>query len=198
MNKFWNPEYGIVNEYLQHDYSRIPDAASHMFAGHALEALWMVMHEALRVKDRALFDAAKSRIRRLLEMCWDYVFDGWGDGNFLVHDAPGRSRGPEYEIKTMWAHCEVLIACMTVLEYAGEVWAKEWYERTLAYLLKTMANTGHGVWRQAVDRLGRDIKRVGVSPKRKENFHQPRMLMMNLLSLQRLLDHAGRFTPFPR
>ena len=39
----------------------------------------------------------------------------------------------------MWAHCEILIACLTVLEYTREVWVKEWYERTRAYLLRTMA-----------------------------------------------------------
>jgi len=197
VNRFWNPEYGITNEYLHHDYSRIPEAADHMFAGHALETLWIVMHEALRTGDRALFDTAKNRVRRLLEMCWDYVFDGWGDGNFFVHRTPEHGRGPEYDVKTMWAHCEILIACMAVLEYTGEVWAKEWYERARAFTLRCMANTGCGVWRQAVDRYGKDLKRVGVSSKRKGNFHQPRCLMMNLLSLDRMIHNAGKLTPFP-
>jgi N-acylglucosamine 2-epimerase len=190
VNRFWNPEYGIANEYLRHDYSRLPEAADHMFAGHALEALWIVMHEALRRQDRTLFTTAKSHVRRILEMCWDYVFDGWGDGNFFVDDAPEHRRGPEYEVKTMWAHCEILIACMTILEHTGEVWAREWYERARKFLLRTMANTGHGVWRQAVDRYGKDVKRVGVSEKRKGNFHQPRCLMMNIQSLDRMI--AGR------
>ena len=198
MDRFWNPDYGIANEYLRHDYTRLPEAAGHMFAGHALETLWIVMHEALRIKDRALFTTAKNRIRRLIEMCWDYVFDGWGDGNFFVHKTPEHDRGPQYEIKTMWAHCEILIACMTILEYTGEVWAKEWYERARAYLLRTMANTPHGVWRQAVDRHGKNLQRVGVSPKRKGNFHQPRMLMMNLLSLDRMIQNSGRLTEFPQ
>ncbi|MHC4398137.1 MAG: AGE family epimerase/isomerase [Planctomycetota bacterium] len=198
MTRFWNPEYGIANEYLRHDYSRIPEAESHMFAGHALETLWIVMHEALRVKDRTLFTTAKDRIRRLLEMCWDYVFDGWGDGNFFVHQTADHGRGPEYEIKTMWAHCEILIACLSILEYTGEVWAKQWYERVWAFTLRAMANTGHGVWRQAVDRCGNDVKRVGVSSKRKGNFHQPRCLMMNILSLDRIIENAGNRTAFPQ
>ena len=197
MNRFWNPDYGISNEYLRHDYTRLPEAASHMFAGHSLETIWIAMHEALRIEDRTLFDTAKNRIRRLLEMCWDYVFDGWGDGDFFVHQTPEHRRGPQYEVKTMWAHCEILIACMSILEYTGEVWAKEWYERTLSYMLKTMANTPHGVWRQAVDRQGRDLKRVGVSPNRKGNFHQPRFLMMNIQSLDRMIGNSGKLTPFP-
>ena len=197
MNRFWNPDYGISNEYLRHDYSRLPEAAAHMFAGHSLETIWIAMHEALRIQDRAVFDTAKNRIRRLLEMCWDYVFDGWGDGDFFVHQTPEHGRGPQFEVKTMWAHCEVLIACMTILEYTGEVWAKEWYGRTLDYTLRTMANTPHGIWRQAVDRQGKDLVRVGVSAKRKGNFHQPRFLMMNIQSLDRMIANEGKRTPFP-
>ena len=197
MNKFWNPEYGIQNEYLKHDYSRIPEAATHMLAGHALETLWMVMHEALRIKDRELFDTAKDRIRRLLEMCWDYVFDGWADEDFSVFGTKDRERGPHFEVKTMWSLCEILIACMTVMEYTGEDWAKTWYDRAHDYLIKHLANTGHGVWRQAVDRFGKNVKRKGISIYRKGNFHQPRMLMMNLKSLDRMIRNQGRLTPFP-
>lgn len=49
---------------------------------------------------------------------------------------------------------------------------------------------GHGVWRQAVDRTGKDLKRAGVSTKRKDNFHQARYLMFNLLTLKRMLARA--------
>ena len=102
INRYWNPEYGIQNELLAHDYSRLPQTAAHMYAGHSLESLWMVAHEALRIKDRALFDTAKERIRRLLEMCWDYVFDGWADEDFYVFGNDKYRRGPSYDLKTMW------------------------------------------------------------------------------------------------
>ena len=197
VNKFWNPEYGIVNEYLRHDYSRLPGAEGHMFAGHSVETLWLVMAEALRIKDRRLFDTCTARVRRLLEMLWDYVFEGLGDGNYFVFDTPRQHRGPEYDVKTMWAHCEAMLACMMVMEYTGQAWAREWYERVRAFTLRTMPVAGHGVWRQAVDRRGKDVKRVGVSTKRKDNFHQVRYLMMNLLSCDRLLHSDGRLTPFP-
>ena len=197
VNRFWNPDYGIVNECLRHDYSRIPGAESHMFAGHSLETLWMVAHEALRIKDRAMFDTAATRIHRLLEMCWDYVFEGWGDGNYFVFNTAKHHQGSDYNVKTMWAQCEVLIACLTVLEYTGQPWAKQWYDRTRKFVLKTMPVAAHGVWRQAVDRCGKDVKRVGISTKRKDNFHQARMLMLNLLSLDRMIENQRRLTPFP-
>lgn len=197
VNKFWNPDYGIVNEMLDHDYGRIPLTADHMFAGHSLETLWIVVQEAVRRKDRAMFDTLVGRIHRLIEMCWDYVFEGWGDGNFFVFQSPQHSIGPEYDIKTMWAQCEVLVACMLVLEYTGQPWAKEWYDRTRAFALRALPSPAPGVWRQAVNRQGQDIQRAGISTKRKDNFHQVRYLMFNLLSLDRMLKNDGRPTPFP-
>ncbi len=198
LNRFWNPAYGIQNEMLAHDYSRLPQTEAFMYAGHALESLWMVMHEALRSKNRKLFDTAKDRARRLIEMCWDYVFDGWADEDFSVFGTKDIERGPRFEVKTMWSHCEILIACLTVMEYTGEDWARLWYDRAHDYLTKHMADTPHGVWRQAVDRGGKDVKRKGISIYRKCNFHQPRMLMMNLESLDRTIANRGGLTPFPQ
>ncbi len=196
MNKFWNPDYGIVNEVLQHDYSRVPGMEDHMIPGHSLEAMWMIMFEALRIRNGTLFYIQKQRIRRILEMCWDYVFEGLGDGKFNVFGTSEYPAGPNFEVKTMWAHTEVLIACMTILGYTGDVWAMEWYERTRAFIHRTMT-TDHGVWRQAVDRFGNDKKREGISTKRKGNFHQPRYFMLNLLSLDRMIKNNGKLTPFP-
>jgi len=188
MHKFWNPEHRIVNEFLRHDYSRAPGADAHMLTGHTVETLWIVMAEALRRGDRKLFDEAAGRIRRFLEMCWDHICDGWADGNFRV------ASGPDYSVKTMWAHCEAMIACLMIFEHTGAAWAREWYERLRAYTLKVMPVPGHGVWRQAVDRSGKDLKRVGVSTKRKDNFHQARYLMLNLLSLKRMLTQTEKDT----
>lgn len=190
MRKFWNPEHRIVNEFLRHDFSRAPGADEHMLTGHSVETLWIVMAEALRRGDRKLFDEAAGRIRRFLEICWDTVNGGWADGNFHVFGTKKQPRGPEYDVKTMWAHCEAMIACMMIIEHTGAAWASKWYERLRAYTLKVMPVPGHGVWRQAVDRSGKDLKRVGVSAKRKDNFHQARYLMLNLLSLKRMLGRS--------
>ena len=160
-----------------------------MFAGHSLETLWMVMQESLRIKDHKLFGTCKVRIRRLLEMCWDYVFEGLGDGNFYVFNSPKHCQGPAFEVKTMWAHCEILVACLLIFEHTGEAWAKEWYERARTFTLRTMPVEGSGVWRQAVDRFGKDVKRVSISSKRKGNFHQPRCLMLNMLCLKRMIEN---------
>ena len=192
LHKFWNPDYGIQNEYLDHEYRRVPAAAQHMLTGHSLEALWMVLHDALRRKDRETFDLCQRRMRRLIEMNWDYVFDGLCGNNFLVFGDQRRPPGPELDTKTMWPHCEAMIGCLSILEHTGEPWARQWYERIRAYTLRTMPVPHHGVWRQAVDRRGNDRQRVGVSTKRKDNFHQARYLMLDTLCLQRMIARGGR------
>ncbi len=192
INDFWNPQYGINNENLFHDYTRIPGLESVMYAGHYLETLWMVLNEALRRQDRNLFNTVKSRIRRLIEMSWDYVFEGMGTEDYFVFSSDGKCQGPEFDLKVMWAHTELLVATMMVLEHTGEAWAKEWYERGRTFCLRTMANTGNGVWRQAVDRFGNDKQRPGISIYRKDNFHQVRYQMMNLLTLERMIKNKKK------
>ena len=165
-----------------------------MIPGHSIECLWMVMFEAMRIKDNALFDEAKRRFRRLIEMNWDYVFAGLGE-EFYVFGSSEHPVGPNFEIKCMWPLCEIMLGCMTVLEYTGEVWAKQWYERAREFTLRTMT-TDYGVWRQAVDRFGKDKKRPTISIYRKDNFHQPRYMMLNLLSIERMLKNNGKLTDF--
>ena len=96
-------------------------------------------------------------------MCWDYVFEGWSSENYFVFSTLKHPLGTDYAVKTMWAHCEILIACLSILEYTGESWAADWYDRVRAFTLKTMPVAEHGVWRQAVDRFGKDVKRVGIA-----------------------------------
>ena len=197
MNKFYNPEYGIANEYLDHDYSRIPGFEDQMFTGHSIETAWMVMFEALRKQDRDLFEAAKKRFRRYIELSWDYVFGGLGSGDFFVFGSTDRQPGTDFSVKTMWLQCEAMLGCMTVLEYTGDHWARQLYEMIRDYTLRTVASNDIGVWDQAVDRRGNKISRAGYHPKRKGNFHQPRYMMLNILSLERMLANHGKLTPFP-
>lgn len=184
---FWNPEYGISNETLLHDYTRITRLKTRMVPGHSIETQWMAMDAAdtLGQPDRA--ELFQNRMRRLTEMSWDYVYGGVGDTDFSVFGADGLQAGPELSIKTMWAQTEVLVGMMRVYAATGAPWARDWYERARQFTLDTMT-TGIGVWRQAVDRTGNPKERPGVSPFRKGNFHQPRCLMMNLRQIRRMAD----------
>jgi len=196
VNSFWNEEYDISNEYLRHDYSNSPDTRWYMFTGHSIEVMWMLLHEAVRKKDEQLFDKISDRLKTLLDKSWDEEYDGIGSEHYFAIDREGYPRGQNYDMKTMWAHTEILIGCLTVLEYTGADWAADYYDKTFEFILRTMPKPQHGVWRQAVDRQGNDLKRPEFSIYRKGNFHQPRFLMLNLLSLDRLIKNNGKLTAF--
>ena len=201
MGKFRNQDYGIINENLHHDYSRIQGFEDYMYIGHSLETMWMVMFEALRIKDKALFDTCKNIIRRNLELCWDYIFEGYpGDGHFYVFDGPSRTREKMYNEKSMWSHTEVMIATLHCIEYTGESWARDFYDRAHRYAIEKF-DTPYGVWRQGVNRFGesrdRDVNRImGITNTRKCNFHMPRAYLYNLLSLDRMIKNKGNLTSF--
>ncbi len=191
MTNFYNPQYRISNERLNHDYSRIKGEEGFMFLGHSLETQWMVMQLALQKKDQALFDKAKNNFRRYLEIGWDHIFDGWADEDYYVFVSDDHILGTDYSTKTMWAHTEILIGCMLVIENTGETWAKDWYKRTWEYVIRTFC-LGVGAWEQAVNRQGEPISREkwGINPMRRGNYHQPRFLMLNILSLNRMIKRG--------
>lgn len=188
--KFWNPEFGISNESLRHDYSRIPGWEDHMFPGHSIETQWMASAAARQLGDDRLANLFRDRMRRFTEMSWDYVFDGLGDTSYRVHATGNEPQGPECEIKSMWSHTELVVGALQSYLETGEAWALEWYNRGWEYLQRCMT-TDHGVWRQAVDRRGVNKFRPGMPTTRMGNFHQPRALMMNLRRLEELAKRTG-------
>ena len=185
--RFWNPQYGISNEILAHDYSRIPGQDIRMVPGHSIETQWMAMDTAQKLGRDDLASVFRARMRRLTEMSWDYHFGGIGDLDYHVEATGAVKAGPDFSVKAMWAQSEVLVGMLHAFADTGELWAKEWYELMWSYLDRTMT-TDHGVWRQAVNRQGEPIERPGISPFRKGNFHQPRCLMMNLLQVERMIQ----------
>ncbi|MBT4483906.1 MAG: hypothetical protein HOC71_09540, partial [Candidatus Latescibacteria bacterium] len=200
MTKFYNPEFGIVNEFLQHDYSRIPGSEDYTFIGHVTEGMWIVMLEALRTKNKALFNDAMNIVRKHVEIGWDYIYGGLG-AHYYVFDGPGRTREKQYDLKEGWSNFELMIPLIFIVEYTGEYWAKEYYDKLYHYIIKTY-DTDWGVWKQSVNRFGGPISRdlyirKRWHPKRKGNFHQPRAMMYNMLSFNRMIHNKGKLTPFP-
>lgn len=196
LNHYWNNDYGISNEIMYHDYTRIQEHAATTSPGHTVETQWMAMTEALREKNRTAFMTLKDRARRMIELSWDYIYGGMGDARYYALDTKERPAGAVWDMKTMWAQCEILVATMMTLEYTGEVWASEWYERAREWTYRVMS-TDCGVFRQAVDRYGVNKVRPGIPETRRDNFHEPRYYMMNILSLERMIRNKGKFTPFP-
>jgi len=126
-------------------------------------------------------------------MGWDHIFDGWASEDYFVFRGEDHVLGTDYSTKTMWAHTEILVGCMKVIENTGEAWAWDWYQRTWEYVKKTF-RLGAGAWEQAVNRRGEPISRErwGINPMRRGNYHQPRFLMLNMLSLNRMIQRGEK------
>ncbi len=189
MNHHHNPDFDLINEILNHDLTRPQnELAQFCYTGHAIETLWMVLYEAVRRKDKALFDLAAQRFRRHVEVAWDDVYGGafrsldHVDKNIWKVD------------KVLWLQEEVLIGSLYIVEHTGAAWAREIFDRMNDYVRKkfVLRQYGFPLWMHAADRKAtfeRHTTRV-------ENFHHPRHLMLNLLSIQRMVKRKGQPSGF--
>jgi mannose/cellobiose epimerase-like protein (N-acyl-D-glucosamine 2-epimerase family) len=180
MNYHHNPEFDLLNEILDHDLSRPKnDLAQFVYTGHAIETLWMVMAEAARRKDKALFELAAKRFKRHVEVAWDGVYGGvfrslnHVDKNIWLVDKP------------LWAQEEVLIGALLASEHTGWKWAKDTFLKAYNYVHDKwpLARHGYSLWDCYTDRKVTFVEHYN----RIENYHHPRHLMLNLRTVRRML-----------
>ena len=186
MKYHYNPDYRLYNEQINHDFTRPKnELANSAGLGHSSEVLWMTMNEAVRRKDKAIFDENAKRFRRTLEVAWDDVYGGV----FIeLEDVELNKFGLG---KAGWGQMEDLIGLMMIIEHTGAEWAKEWFDKLYTW---TMANFplkpyGLPLWQDYTGRKAEFVK----DPKgrRAENLHQPRQLMLNLLAVERIMKRNG-------
>ncbi|MGE0132853.1 MAG: AGE family epimerase/isomerase [Blastocatellales bacterium] len=188
INHHYNPEFGLNNELLNHDLSR-PDNeyAQLVYTGHAIETLWMLLYEAARLKDRKLFETVAGRLRRHIEVAWDDVYGG------VYRNLMNVERNLWTLDKVLWAQEEVLIGTLFVIEHSGAQWAGDWFAKTWSYVQGKFPLKKHGspIWIYAGNRKV-EFEEFKTRPKRVENFHHPRHLMLNLLSLERMIKRGAK------
>lgn len=191
-----NPETGLNDEVIEADMSRSPQEAGATVFGHSIEALWMVLDEAVRRGDAAAVDLCAERIHRHLEVGWDRIFGG------LCHavrvDAGGfpwpverpvgtglefRLVGEYHYMKTFWSLAEALVALLKVLEQRPATgWAREYFHRIQATLDERFSLRSLGIPFYVLF-AGRRIT-LARHATRQDNYHHPRMLMLALKSLE--------------
>jgi mannose/cellobiose epimerase-like protein (N-acyl-D-glucosamine 2-epimerase family) len=182
LNHHLNPKYNLFNEVLNHDFSR-PDNSYKDFAytGHGIEMCWMLHFEAARRKDKKLFDRITEVFKRHVNVAHDDVYGGYFrsldhvDNNVWKVD------------KVLWLQEEVLIGSMFIAEHTGDEWAKMLFNETLEYVRKSFAKPGNLFWASAGDRFMKEYAKT-----RAEHYHHPRHLMLNLLSLKRMIKRKGK------
>ena len=185
MNHHYNPDFALLNEALHHDLSRPEGPFSQfVYTGHAIETMWMIMDEAIRTRDRKLFGLASERLKRHVEVAWDDIYGGVFrslddvDNNIWKLD------------KVLWAQEEVLIATLCMIEHTGDPWAFHWFDKMYKYVLDKYPLEKHGfrLWSIGGDRKVTFVKESA----RVENYHHPRHLMLNMLSLERIINAGGK------
>ncbi|MBL8173206.1 MAG: AGE family epimerase/isomerase [Bryobacterales bacterium] len=185
LNRHYNPRFQLLNELIEHDLSRPRnDYEKFVYAGHAIETLWMAMDEALRRKDHRLFDRIAAMFRRHCEVSQDRVYGG------LLRNLRNVDSNDWTMDKTLFPHQEALIGAMTMMEQTGDGWAGDFYEALDAYTRSRfpMKKIGSPLWQVIGDR------QVTLTPdmKRAENYHHPRYLMLNLQAAERMIARKGK------
>jgi len=91
--------------------------------------------------------------------------------------------------KVLWAQEEVLIGSLFVAEHTGAAWAGDMFRKMFEYVQAKypLKQYGFPLWITSADRKVTFEKHAA----RVENFHHPRHLMLNLLSLERMIARGG-------
>ncbi|MCD6307725.1 MAG: AGE family epimerase/isomerase, partial [Candidatus Latescibacteria bacterium] len=185
MNHHFNPKFDLMNTVINHDLTTSDDPKYSEVAGcgHATEALWMIMYEAVRKRDRALFDLAADRFRRHVEVSWDDVYGG------VFNDCHNVDENIWQLQKIHWAEVFVLMGSLPAIENMNVQWAKDWFARQNEWIRNNflLKPYGYHLWKATTDRKATFVPHAN----RKDIYHHPRHLMLNLLCLNRMIDRGG-------
>lgn len=138
------------------------------------------MYEAERRKDQQMFRLAAERFKRHVEVAWDDVYGGVFRSLVNVNENIWKVD------KVLWEQSEVLIGALFLLEKTGDPWAYQWFDKMYKYVTDKfpLKKYGFPLWNIDGDRKVTFV-RNGV---RIENYHHPRHLMLNILSLERIIN----------
>lgn len=182
MTKHLNPEYGLINEGLAHDFS-LPanEWAQFAYMGHGIETLWMVMAEAVRRKDSELFARAGNAFKRSVEVATDAVYGGY------FRSLDNVSTNTFKMDKVLWLQEEVMIGTLMLIEHTQDEWARERFAKNYAYIQDKYVHPEYAFVVENGDRT-----MTNYDKNRAEHYHHPRHLMLNLLALERMIKRDGK------
>ena len=199
IDKHYNADIGLNNEFLNYDFSRPAEEKNRSLVGHCIQALWQVMDEAVRRNDMALYRTCAARVRRHLDIGWDHVYGGlcewvnvgqfdhvWGPQKLGDQQIDLKMKGEYNYVKSLWALNEVLVATLHVYDKLGSAWAGRYFSLA-QQVMDTRFSRQHLGQASYVLATDRKMTFVPVSV-RQDNYHPLRRLMRNLLALKRLTN----------
>jgi N-acylglucosamine 2-epimerase len=201
MDRFYDPEIKLYNEVLDKNLNRLPAERNQGNPGHGVEVMWMVMDEADRRRDAALFGRAKDRVLDLLEIGWDHVYGGVvfgvnvGQGcyEWPVVKPAGMTvefpeRGEYNYVKSQWSVSEVLIATLMAFEQGRDEWAARYFSQAKAVNDRKLSLRPHGY---PLHLLFTDrVFTYQPHTMRKDNYHYMRAAMHCLEMLDRMMGRG--------
>jgi mannose/cellobiose epimerase-like protein (N-acyl-D-glucosamine 2-epimerase family) len=182
IHRHHNAAFDLNNEILPHDLGKATGPFEQLvYPGHTFEISWMLLEEASARGDAALFRTVAERFRRHAEVGWDAVYGG------MFHNCRNVGENRWVLEKVLWAQEEVLITALLLFEHDQSAWARELFERMNTYVRGRWTLKSHGspLWMYAAGRRA-DFASFAAMPKRIENYHHPRHLMLNLRRLNRM------------
>jgi N-acylglucosamine 2-epimerase len=202
INKHYNPEIGLNTEALYFDFTRPQAEGRKSRFGHCIEALWMVMAEASRRGDNALWNTCAERVNRHLDVGWDHVYGGisewvnvdqggyqWPQETPVGTDLEFSYVGEYNYMKALWALNETLVATLNVYERTGAEWAARYFDMSYKVVAEKFSQKKRGLpgYMLFADREMIAQPHVG----RQDNYHLPRQLMLNILTLDRMIERSN-------
>lgn len=183
MNKHLNPDCVLLDITLSHNMRRLPDSNSKQMIsfGLGVQALWMVLLEAVRKRDVKLFNNARELFKRHVEVARDNVYGGyyWSLDNVSLFT---------FKLgKTLSLHDEVLIGALLLIEHQADKWAEKCFADTYAYINDKFIKPGYVFPVEGGDRKVANITNKGMGI-----YHHPRQLVLNLLAIERIIDRNGK------
>ncbi len=166
----WLPEHRVIIELLDSQYKPFSERSriSRSVSGwHAIQASWMVMDEALRIKDYPTYRQGIEMGFSTLEKCYVH-----GKGITSIRNPEDRAK-PEYQFNPWNSLDDVLIFCLMILENNHHPIALEYYNKCFDLYNSKPENITH-----------------------KCLLHTPRRYFYSIDILNRMIENKGKISDF--
>jgi N-acylglucosamine 2-epimerase len=176
LQAFWDPGRRVLFENVGLDgrFDLESMAGRHLNPGHALEAMWFILHAAKALKRADWIPRAADIIRAELEFGWDKEHGGI----YYFMDVLGKPHVElQWNMKLWWVHNEALLAAAMAYRMTGQELFADWFDKLHDWTWARYPDPQYGEWFGYLDREGKPTHYMK-GGKWKGFFHLPRMLLV--------------------
>lgn len=173
MQTFYNPQNGLIHEFVSPDGSFLDTFEGRLInPGHGIEAMWFMMDLAKLRNNQILLNQAVDRTLGLLEFGWDKEYGG------IFYFLDAKAAPPlqlEWNQKLWWVHLEALVALVKAYVYTKREDVLAWLLKVHDYTWKHFPDSEGGEWFGYLNRRGEVLIPLK-GGKWKGCYHVPRSL----------------------